>query len=172
MASEHTSAERAALVAELVVNIAQTCAASFAKALTQKSAGLPECVIPKITLEVCSLYTHLLDRNAFASLSTDKRELANRTLLETIACELSTISRHETCSELLQLFRADSRYSKFLELLPRPGTSPRDTLFWEFGKDMAFKYEGLNPVGLQVFTIAVADGYIKIIETIGELSRL
>jgi hypothetical protein len=172
LTSQYTSAERTASVAKLVVDIARTAAASFGKALTQKSAGSPESVIPKITLEVCSLYVHLLDRTVFSSLSAEQRELANRNLIEALAREWAPTHPDEIFSVLVELFRNDSDYPKFVELLPRPGSSARDTLFWEFGKNMGFKYQGYNPIALQVFILAVADGYIRIVKTIDELSRL
>jgi hypothetical protein len=158
------------LLANLIVQMAERVAPDFGRALTKASAISAEEVLPSITLELCALYLHLFDRDAFVELGGKQRASFMDALFDAVVRTLEergSVNQEHFPNGFRRLCNeCQEEYSAYKELLPRPGASLRDTLFWEFGKKLAFKYEGYNPVAVQLFALAATDGYIVLREAV------
>jgi hypothetical protein len=154
------------LLAVFIFCMAEEVAPEFASALSTGSRLTAEEVLPRIKLELCALYLHLCDRDAFREAGEEARnrfaDLLFDALCEKIAVEIGVaecIGFTEFCNE------RQIEYSGY-HLTPPDGTNPAGTLFWEFGKKLAFKYQGYNPIGVQLFTIHASNAYISLLEAI------
>jgi hypothetical protein len=129
-------------------------------------------VVPQVAAEICALYIHLLARLAFSRSEVRPWVLPPEKLAKTVAEGLErknvqTSSRGSFAVVFEGLCRdRHVEYSAYRELLPGPGVSPAGTLFWEWGRRLGLKYQGCNPAALQVFVLAVVDGYIVLQDAI------
>lgn len=152
------------VLANMIVIMAEEIAPHFVRG--QKSAR--QDVTPEIELELCALYLHLFDRDAFLESGGEARNRFADSLFDAFS------ERIEQRSGIAPADLADFcnerqiEYSGYKELIAPPGASVAGTLFWEFGKKLGFAYQGYNPVALQLFVLRVADGYISLREVVTE----
>ena len=118
------------------------------------------------------MYLHVLDRDVFQE--AGESAVRNRfvdSLFRAVSCEvqqnlgLDPGDFTDFCNE------RQVEFSRHKELIA-PWGNLGGTLFWEFGKKLAFQYGAFNPVALQAFILATTDGYIALREIADKIANL
>jgi len=153
------------LLAEHLVALSNTLAPKFASTLGSDRAVLFNDFHSQIEAEICALYLHLIVRTAKSRNKVGPWGFAPDALVGAVGAQLERKNTNARGGHLVNAFPVlcrdcDIELRQHVELLPAPGGGLAGTLFWEWGKKLGFKYQGYNPIALQVFVLAVIDGYI------------
>lgn len=116
------------------------------KSFEQNKQGLSNTEWLSILFEFIYFYLHLTDRSAFGHMDEERRATF-MTELEQI-CISSTVNavchewpedlKEKTKKECMENFRASmEEYSRYQELVPKEKEGRKNTLVWEFGKNIA-----------------------------------
>jgi hypothetical protein len=157
------------VLGQMVLGVAEQVAPTFARAFTANSNPNLETTLPQIKLELCALYLHLLDRDAF--LEAGDGPARNRfvdSLFDAVSREVQEKLRVDPGDFTDFCNQRQTEFSQYKELLA-PWGELGGTLFWEFGKKLALHYDAYNPVALQVFILATTDGYLSLRKSANDL---
>ena len=158
------------LLGEAIFAFAEQVAPTFAQAFTANGTRNLEEILPRIKLELCALYLHLFDRDAFLEAGAARNRFAD-SLFRAVSSEVEEKLGVDP-GEFTDLCNARQvEFSRYKELIA-PRGELGGTLFWEFGKKLAFQYEAFNPVAVQAFIIATTDGYLGLREIVDQIANL
>lgn len=116
------------------------------KSFEQNKQGLSKTEWLSILFEFIYFYLHLTDRLAFGRLSEEKRgtfmtkleEICISSAVNTTCDGWPKSKKDKIRKECMQnFFTSMEEYSRYQELFPKKGEGSKNTLFWEFGKNIA-----------------------------------
>lgn len=162
----------AGVLGEAIFTMAGLVAPAFRRAFTSNSKPNLGQILPEIHLELCALYLDALNRDMF--LEVGEGPARNRFADSLFGAVSRQVQQNlgvvpgefgGFCNE------RQIEFSQYKELIGPPGNLG-GTLFWEFGKSLAFRYEAFNPIAIQAFILATTDGYIGLREIVDEIANL
>jgi len=108
----------------------------------------------RIQLDLTYLCLHLIDRLTFQTLGAEKRQVFIDALGPAVEQSLENqfhaqIESREFRDAFFQILnRKNVEYAAYREFFPEEGQGTKNTLFWEFAKNMSTDYGNLNPIRL------------------------
>jgi hypothetical protein len=112
------------LIAEMIIVIAEQTAPYFARALTTSSKVTAEEVLPEIKKELCALYLHLLDRDAFTESGEEARNHFSDSLFEATSAKIDEKNGVDSDAFAEFVNQRQIEFSHYKELLAPLGPAP------------------------------------------------